>query len=362
MPHRAGFSPRPCRGFLTACLPAALVALAATPPVAAAPYENIRIDAHVAGKAFAGTTAFMDTTSPSHPRIAEIDMQGNLVWDYPIAPEIFGGGVMPGTAIKGTDLEWIPASDRFLFVLTGIGVFEVDRAKNIVWKHLTKKISHDADRLPNGNTLYVWGWDAKEDAQATEIDPSGKLVWQWFAKDHLRRDPPQRQYQEHAPSYTHCNAAVRLPNGHTMISLRNFNMVVQVNPDGEVVWRLPQQNLVHDPLPMPGRNVLISTRNPHRTVEFTRRHEEVWSFERDDVATVRGHQRLPNGNLLITERTKVLEVTRDKEVVWQMALKGVAWTEEVKIAGAQRGKGPRGSGGGAKDQWLYKAVRIPPKN
>lgn len=358
----------PCRfaraitGLRLLSLAACILFVAARMPAHAAPYENIRIDVNRADKTFAGTTAFMDTTSPSHPRIVEIDMQGSLVWDYPIKPEIFGGGIMPGTAIKGTDLEWLPASDRFLFVLTGIGVFEVDRAKNIVWKHLTKKISHDADRLPNGNTLYVWGWDGKEDAQATEIDPSGKVVWQWFAKDHLRRDPPQRQYQEHAPSYTHCNAAVRLPNGHTMISLRNFNVVMQVNPDGEIVWRLPRQNLVHDPMPMPGRNVLVSTRNPHRTVEFTRQHEEVWSFERDDVATVRGHQRLPNGNLLITERTKILEVTRDKEVVWQMALKGVAWTEEVKVAGAQRGKGPRGSGGGTKDQWLYKAVRIPSKN
>lgn len=331
-------------------------AAVADEPKVGAPYPQIKIDVHKPDQVFAGTTAFIDTTSPSFPRIVEIDMEGNLVWDYLIKPEIFGGAAVPESAVKGMDLEWIPRSDSFLFVVVGAGVFEVNRQKQIVWKYLTKHVSHDADRLPNGNTIMVWGWDDKNEPQVTEVDPNGRIVWQWFAKDHLKRDPPTRKGRESAPSYTHANAVTRMRNGHTLISLRNFNVAVQVDGSGEIVWRLPRVNLVHDPQILPNRNIVLSTRNPHRTVEYTRQQEEVWSFERDDVATVRGNQRLRNGSTLLTERTKLLEVTWNKEVVWQATLKGVSWQHlDAGVRGGSAGFA------GEKDQWFYKAVRIPAK-
>lgn len=330
--------------------------LAADEPKVGAPYPQIKLDVHKPDQAFAGTTAFIDTTSPHFPRIVEIDMKGNLVWDYPIKPEIFGATVIPELAVKAMDLDWVRSSDNFLFVVVGIGVFEVNRQKQIVWKYLTKHVSHDADRLPNGNTIMAWAWDEKDDPQVTEVDPSGKIVWQWFAKDHIGRETPLRLIDEFMTSYSHTNGVQRLRNGHTLISVRNFNLLVQVDQTGAVVQRWRGLKLVHDPQPLPNRNILLSTRNPHRTIEMTRKGDEVWAFERDDVATVRGNQRLPNGNTLLTERTKLLEVTRANEVVWQIALKNVEWGHtKIKVKGGAGAK----FAGDDKDQWFYKAVRIP---
>ena len=68
-------------------------------------------------------------------------------------------------------------------------------------------------------------------------------------------------------------------------------------------------------------------------------------------------QRLPNGNTLLAERTKLLEVTPTGEVVWQVQLRGVGWEEM-----GRGGRGGRGRGGAItppKHQWFYKAQRIP---
>ncbi|MBU2608046.1 MAG: hypothetical protein KKF26_01875, partial [Chloroflexi bacterium] len=51
----------------------------------------------------------------------------------------------------------------------------------------------------------------------------------------------------------------------------------------------------------------------------------VWNsggFERE-FSPVRDANRLPNGNTLITATTKIVEITAEGEVVWQLRLKGV---------------------------------------
>ncbi|MFC1957879.1 hypothetical protein ACFLX0_03595 [Chloroflexota bacterium] len=41
---------------------------------------------------------------------------------------------------------------------------------------MTSKISHNADRLPNGNTIFVWGFpDQIDDAQVTEVNSEGVI-------------------------------------------------------------------------------------------------------------------------------------------------------------------------------------------
>ena len=136
------------------------------------------IDIHHKGETFRGTTLFAETINPQRPKIVEVDMDGRVVWEYVIPKEIVRGG-KPGQAL---DVEWIPSTDTILFVMPFKGIYEVDRNKKIVWRHLTEKVSHDADRLPSGNTLYTFAWEGESDPQVTEITPDGTIVWQWAAK------------------------------------------------------------------------------------------------------------------------------------------------------------------------------------
>ena len=214
------------------------------------------------------------------------------------------------------------------------GVYEVNHDKQIVWSYLTDEVSHDADRLPNGNTIMVWGWDEnKDDAQVKEVDSSGNLVWSWHAADHLSYEDIQRQDS----GFTHTNSAVRLDNGNTLISIRNLNMLVEVEPSGGIVWSLRDVfESPHDPEILPNGNILVASRQPHQTMEVSRNGDVVWRYSRRNVKTIRYNHQLPNGNIILTDRSKIIEITRAGKTVWQLELLDTD----------------------PSDKWMYKAERM----
>jgi hypothetical protein len=322
-----------------------IMVLIACTTIQTARFPELALDVHDASLAFSGTTCTMDLTDPGRPRIIEVDMQGRVVWSYDIPQSI----VLGGRPSRAPDVEWLAQSDHFLFVMPFKGVYEVNRQKKIVWRYETPHVSHDADRLPDGNTLMVFGGDIRSSPQVTEVNRDGQVVWQWFAAGRVHDE--DRRTAPNDPTYTHANAVVRLPNGHTLVSLRNFHRIVEVDRAGNIVWQLGGLPFVHEPTPLPNGNLLVAIRKPTGVAEVTRAGGRVWSFQRDDVDTVRGIQPLPNGNVLLTERTKLLEVTRAGKVVWQLRLPGVSWDDPGHYAG-------RGAYN-VRDQWFYKAQRIP---
>ncbi len=314
------------------------------------------VDINVKGKAFNGTTLFAETSNPARPKLVEVDMNGKVVWEYTIPSHIARGG-KPGQAL---DIEWIPATDTILFVMPFKGIYEVNRNKEIIWEHKTTKVSHDADKLPNGNILYTFAWESKNEAQVTEITPDGTIVWQWFASKHM--DPTLRRHPGaiNREGFCHTNGAIRLDNGLTRISLRNFNTVVEVDTKGEIVWllnKLPngkEIRNVHDPRTLPNGNIILSTHAPQIIMEITRDKQLINKLRSEDIYLVRSHQVLPNGNILATDADKLMEFTPDlREIVWQLSKPGVHM-HNLKTSGKQNQNDPRLVG-------FYKAERIPPK-
>ena len=129
--------------------------------------------------------------------------------------------------------------------------------------------SRMARKLENGNYLVPQLFDKV----VREYTPDGKVIWEWKAPAEPKDAWP----------FT----AIRLANGNTLINLTHGNLVHEVDAEGKTVWQLSNAdlpgNLLNDPC---------------------------------------GAQRLPNGNTVIcsyaigANRTKLLEVTRDKKVVW----------------------------------------------
>jgi hypothetical protein len=293
----------------------------------------ISVDIYKSELAYAGTTLLADNHIRDRRRIIEVNMLGEIIWEY----------VVPGTSWIETEL--LP-NNNILYTVTDHGVYEVDRSGKIVWQYLTSKIDHDADRLPNGNTIFVFGMsDQKSDAQVTEVNPKGEIVWQWYAKDYFDK-PPYNSISEEG-SWCHTNAVTRMPNGNTLISLRNFDFVVEVDPKGAVVRTIGEGicNHQHDPEIQPNGNILLANHGePNQAMELDPKTGKiVWksiSFKPEDCP-VRDANRLPNGNTLITATTKIVEVTPQNEIVWQLTLKGITL-----------------SGGDAADLGFYKADRI----
>jgi hypothetical protein len=68
---------------------------------------------------------------------------------------------------------------------------------------------------------------------------------------------------------------------------------------------------------------------PNAAIEMAPNGTIVWRYpllERSEYPA-RDADRLPNGNTLITAADRILEVTPDKEVVWQLRLKDVVFTD-----------------------------------
>jgi len=282
--------------------------------------NDLVVEVYDKNKAMYGTTLLPDNRNSDKPKIIEVNMLGEIIWEYDIPQEL------KRYTNPGFDVELL-SNNNILFVLPGNGVYEIDRNKNIVWSYKTTKISHDADRLPNGNTLFVFGNnDLMSDAQVAEINSKGEIVWSWYAKDYFNKEPYQSIKDQ---GWTHTNAVSRLSNGDTLISIRNFNIVVEVNQKGEIVKTIGEGLMTgqHDPVLLENGNLLFANHGvPEKAVEINKNGDVVWEFEISNSKQwpTRDANRLSNGNTLITTTTKIVEVNKDKEIVWTLAIKDVS--------------------------------------
>jgi hypothetical protein len=320
--------------------------LTSTPPLTPAPSvsatpapmprgtvdPDLHVDVYQSDMAWPGTTLLADNHDPQRHRIIEVNMLGEIIWEY----------VVLGVPAKSfVEAELLP-DNNILYTVSEKGVYEIDRSGKIVWSYLTNKIDHDCNRLPNGNTIFVFGMnDQKSDAQVTEVNQRGEVVWQWYAKDYLDKAPYANVSDD---GWTHTNAVIRLSNGNTLISLRNFNCLAEVNPQGAVVRIIGEGILtqVHGPEVLPNGNILAALPStPLAAIEIDPdTGGVVWRFIWPRVLLpawgtpgARDANRLPNGDTLITGATKILEVTSNGEIVWQLTLTPEIPQAQMKMRG-----------------------------
>ncbi len=278
------------------------------------PDPNLTVDIYDPAKACDGTTLLPLNYDHANRRLVEVNMLGEIVWEYHI-PEL-------GFA----DVELLP-NGNLLYTVGGQGIYEIDRDGNKVWSYPTRRADHDADRLLNGNTLFVCAQDySKSDAQVTEIDASGQIVWQWYAKDHFDV-PPYADIVSAEGDWTHTNAVSRMANGNTLISLRNFDLLAEVDAQGAVVRVIGEGVVIepHDPEILPNGNILVASHDkPEECAKEIdpATDEVVWQSPGFGPPSypVRDANLLPNGNILITASNKVVEVTPEGEIVWRLLL------------------------------------------
>lgn len=301
-----------------------VVFLAAAVPSAA---EQFKVLTSAPAKQSGGTTAFIDSVRGK--RIVEIDYAGNVVWQCSLASAQFKSAELQ----RGPDLEWIKADDTFLVGIPFSGVFRIDRKCNVVWRYYTAKVSHDADLLPNGNILHTWAWDSPGDYQAVEVDPSGKVVWRWQAKGHVEAEesnagkgkgptkgPGSGQGGGRGEGFTHANAVVRLPEGDTLVSLRNFNRVARVTPDGSVRRFYGPIVRVHDPFLLPDGTLIAANQNPMTVVALAKEGRRVVFENEIDIKPIRTVEQLAGGNFLITGGEDIVEIDGSGAVVWRVKI------------------------------------------
>ena len=52
----------------------------------------------------------------------------------------------------------------------------------------------------------------------------------------------------------------------------------------------------------------------------------MWCFRRPESKVLRYNHLLPNGNIIMADKTKVIEINRSGEILWQLELEATATT------------------------------------
>jgi hypothetical protein len=235
-------------------------------------------------------------------------------------------------------------------------LIEVDWDGNTVWEFRHERQHHDFVRLENDNTVILFwevlpdevrrqvrgGYPGAHDPDVMlgdlvrEITPEGDIVREWRSWEHFDyvRDvicPLERRRE-----WTHANSIAVTPNGQWLISFRQTDTVMLIDPDsGDIRWRWGPGVLSHQhhATMLPDGHVLIFDNGPHRrggpghsrVVEVDPASDEIaWTYQAPILLAfisfmVSGAERLSNGDTLITEGAtgRIFEVTSEGETVWE---------------------------------------------
>jgi hypothetical protein len=267
-----------------------------------------------------------------------MDMQGRVVHSWP--------------GVRAVGRARLDRNGRLMVIGVDDMIKEYDWEGELSWAYALPREEdlphHDFIRLANGNTLVLAQETATRSDYLQEVDGDGRVVWEWWPRDHLERHFPGRDRRY--PDPTHVNSVFELTSnrwydagdqrfrpGNVLVSARNLNAIFIVERStGEIVWRHEDGlDFQHEAQMVPrgvvGDGLIVVFNNGYHNVNAYRRSEIlaihpidgslVWSYSAPTFfTTVAGVQQvLPNGNLLVTssEGGRAFEITPGKKKVWE---------------------------------------------
>jgi len=286
-----------------------------------------------------------------------IDMEGNIVhkWTFNKRPGDFTELLPNGNLLYP---ERFPTPKVMFLGGCGCDLLEVNWDNKVVWKHIDGEQHHIVRRLRNGNTVYpvvkeiphnlnskVKGGipGSEENGQSIfgdnlrEVNPDGEIVWEWVGHERLDLDVFSICPMEPRADWVHTNSIVEMPDGDLLICCRNIDSLIIIDKKtGDVKWHWGKGHIKHAHMVsyVGDGNVMCYDNGPHREnilVDYSRvvivnieTKKIVWEYvdeaPQNHFSLINcGAQKLPNGNIFITESTKgrIIEVTPEKEIVWE---------------------------------------------
>ncbi|MFB6173231.1 MAG: aryl-sulfate sulfotransferase [Halobacteriales archaeon] len=220
---------------------------------------------------------------------------------------------------------------------------------------------HDVDRL---NDTHLVVADITNDRVTVVDTRTGEATWTWSARDVFRFPEGGGDPND----WTHLNDVEVLADGRIMVSLRNFDRVVFLDPGRGLVanWTLGAENdhgtlfEQHNPDYIPatrgGPAVLVADSENNRVLEYRREGgtwKRGWTWRDRRLQWPRDADRLPNGNTLIVDShgDRVLEVTPRGRTVWNVTV-GMPYDAERLGTGDESAGGRALSGATERTGWI----------
>ena len=256
----------------------------------------------------------------SRGRVALIDAQGNTQWEMQIGPL--------------HDLHLLD-NGHVLLQTNWTQVVEVDpQSQRTVWQY-------DAAAANPGHKVEVHAFQRLADGRTMVAESGSSRIVEVDAEGHIVHSLPLQVAQPHPHRDT--RLVRKLDNGHYLVCQEGEGIVREYSSAGHIVWEYAvplfgrQPAAGHGPeaygnqcfaaLRLANGNTLISTGNGHRILEVTPEKQIVWQLQPADLpdmqlAWITSLQVLPNGNIVFVnchagpDNPQIVEITRDKKVVW----------------------------------------------
>ena len=226
-----------------------------------------------------------DCTNPNgcpDDRVILVDHGGRIVWQYGHFRVPGSGPDQLNTPVQNT---WLPNGHVLITDQANERIIEVNLFKQVVWQYGMNGVSGNgpdqlnnpncAELLENGHILIC----DENNNRAIEVTRSKEIVWQYGSGDPNVNEP-----------VSGVAFASRLENGHTLITDSNHARIVEIDREKRVVWEYftntdPKSNPRDGTGPLPTRAVrlrnghtLISDQYNHRVIEVDRDKEILRTF------------------------------------------------------------------------------------
>lgn len=239
---------------------------------------------------------------------------------------------------------------HIMFVIGMDGIYEIDYDGNLVWHYFDKTVTHHAELLPNGNVLtagvpcdcvkeidyetkqVAWEWNAG--SLFPEYTTENSFIGSTSYPDQKSAYAEYRIQSEVFPQdWTHINYVQWLPETDTfMVSLRSFDLIVEVNRAGEVIWSFGPGVIKHQHYPrvLPDNTILVFDNGNGRVIRINRSHEILWEYRGLYAPFLGDNNLLEDGNYKILQTIAYEEnggsdlriVSPDHRVLWRLVISG----------------------------------------
>jgi hypothetical protein len=236
-------------------------------------------------------------------KVCVVSAEGKIEWQYDC---------------KNPQDCWKLPNGHYLFCHLS-GALEVTREKEIVWQYRApEKVEvHACQPLSDGHVLVVEGGTSR----ILEIDSDGKIAKEIKLKTTV------------ANTHEQFRGTRKTRDGHYLVCFKGERKVVELSADGTVLNEIKVPGDPHEVVQLANGHLLITCGDGHKAIEFDDTGKAVWELNENDLPgnplrLMAGCTRLPNGNTVfcnylghghIGEQPQVIEVTRDKKVVWTFA-------------------------------------------
>ncbi len=244
-------------------------------------------------------------TDYTQGKVFIVSAEGKVEWEYPSG--------------SCNDLWLLPDGD--LLFNTGHGVREVTRDKKVVFDYQSKSEIYACQRLANGRTFV----GECNSGRLLELAPDTTVLKE------IRLLPEGKD-----GGHLFMRNARRLDNGHYLVAHYGAQNVTEYDPEGKPVLVIPAVGGPHSAARLPDGHTLIACGDGpggSRVFEVDPAGQTVWEVRGEELPGISlkfmaGFQRLPNGNTVMSNwlghgqfgrAPHVIEVTRDKKVVWTFA-------------------------------------------